>query len=523
MSTPPSVSFSEHYLSGALSDFFSLEPGDTRAALDIPRSADRNALVQALRRYAEKLGAPGAALSALDSLAHPESRAVVTGQQVGLLLGPLYTLSKAVTAVSLAKKLGTEEKPVVPIFWLASQDGDSEEIDHAFLLDWEEELHRPQLPLPADVSAGRIGLESDWVDTVTTSLREINGSSAYKEAYREEALDLITRSAERAETVADWFAALLYDLLGEQGLVVLNPLEPDIAPLFRPVLEAELEQPRASSLAINGAGEKLRGVGFAPQLGRGEEATNLFLEEEGKRRLLRFGEGEFYTENRTYTLDELKIVLDEEPSRITPAAGLRPITQDAVLPTAVTVVGPGELRYFAQLKGVYEAHNVAMPLIYPRMEVTILEPPVRRILEKYDLSAKAVQSDFDRIYDELILNLKGHGEAFETSLSELERLTSDLTQHVAAIDPTLERTVERGEGHMRKTVELLRFKSARALRKQDTITSEQFERLKAHLLPTGKPQERVLSPFSFFLKLGARNVVKRLLELPAEGSHEVKF
>ena len=522
MSTSSSGSFSERYLAGALSDFYNLEPGDLSAALDVPRPADRDALTRALRRYAEKLDAPKAVFTSLDALAHPESRAVVTGQQVGLLLGPLYTLSKAVTAVNLAKQLSAEEKPVVPIFWLASQDGDSDEIDHAYVLSLEEELCRLELPLPADVPAGRIELRDDWVETITT-LQKINDASAYKEAYEKEALDLITKSAERAETVADWFAAMLYNLLGDQGLVILNPLEPDVAPLFRPVLEAELEEPRASSLAINDAGERLRERGFAPQLGRGEEATNLFLEEDGKRRLLRFDGREFYTESNLYTKDDLKKILDEDPSRLTPAAGLRPITQDAVLPTAATVVGPGELRYFAQIRGVYEAHEVAMPLIYPRMEVTILEPPVRRILEKYDLSAEEVQNDFDAICDELLLNLRGHGEAFEKSLGELERLAKDLTEHVAAIDPTLERTVERGEGHMRKTVELLRFKSARALREQDTITSKQFERLKIHLLPTDKPQERALSPFSFFLKLGAKNVVERLVALPPEGSHEVKF
>ena len=193
------------------------------------------------------------------------------------------------------------------------------------------------------------------------------------------------------------------------------------------------------------------------------------------------------------------------------------------MPTVATVVGPGELRYFAQLKGVYEAHDIAMPLIYPRMEATILEPPTRRILEKYDLSAEEVQADFERIYDEILLNLQNHDEVFETSLNELERLSNDLTEHIRAIDPTLARTVERGEAHLRKTFELLRFKSARALRKQDTIVTEQFERLRAHLLPMDKPQERVLSPFSFFLKLGAKNVVERFLELPPEGSHEVKF
>ena len=512
-------SFSERYAKGDLAAFFNLEPDDKRAALDLPRSTSRDALTQALRRYAEKLGAPEAVFTSLEGLAHPHSRAVVTGQQVGLLLGPLYTLSKAVTAVNLAQTLSTEEKPVVPIFWLASQDGDSAEIDHAFLLDLDEELHKLELPFPADTPAGRIRLETSWVETIKTSLQAMNVHGAY----REEALDLLTSTFERAENVADWFAALLYDLLGDQGLIIIDPLALDIAPLFRPILEAELAKPSASSLAINDAGERLRERGFAPQLGRAEEATNLFLEEDGKRYLLRFDGREFYTENNLYTLDELQGILDREPSRLTPAAGLRPVTQDAVLPTAATVVGPGELRYFAQLRGVYEAHDVAMPLIYPRMEVTILEPPVRRILEKYDLSAEAVQTDFDSLYDTLLLDLQGHGEAFEANLEELERLSQDLTAHVRAIDPTLERTVERGEAHFRKTVELLRFKSARALRKQDTITTEQFGRLRAHLLPNGEPQERVLSPFSFFLKLGAKNVIERLLELPPEGSHEVKF
>ena len=519
MPAPFSESFSERYARGDLSPFFNLEPHNTRAALDLPRAANRDALTKALRRYAEKLGAPKATFTSLDALAQPESRAVVTGQQVGLLLGPLYTLSKAVTALNLANQLSTEEKPVVPIFWLASQDGDSAEIDHAYVLDLAEELHKLQLPLPPDVPAGRIGLGAPWVEQITTSLKNLNAH----EAYLDEVLDLITHASEHAETFADWFAALLYDLLGDQGLIIINPLEPDIAPLFRSVLEAELENPRASSLAINEAGERLRELGFAPQLGRGEEATNLFLEEDGKRQLLRFDAPEFYTENETYTLDELQAVLKEEPSRLTPAAGLRPITQDAALPTAATVVGPGELRYFAQLKGVYGLHNVAMPLAWPRMEATVLEPPVRRILEKYKLSAGEVQADFNHIYDQILLNLQGHGERFEETLSELESLAKDLTEHVAAVDPTLERTVERGEEHMRKTVELLRFKSSRALRRQDTITTQQFERLKAHLLPTDKPQERVLSPFSFFLKFGVKNVVEAFLKLPPEGSHEVKF
>ena len=273
-----SSSFRERYAQGDLSPFFSLEPAQIDDALNIPRLAP-SALTRALRRYAETLGAPEATFASLDALEHAESRAVVTGQQVGLLLGPLYTLSKAVTAVNLAKKLSTEEKPVVPIFWLASQDGDSAEIDHAYVLGLDEALMKLELPFPADVPAGRIGLEPAWVETITASLKgadapKTDTHKAYKEAYREEVIGLVTSAAKRADTVADWFAALLYDLLGDKGLVIINPLEPDIAPLFRPVLEAELERPRASSLAINEGGRATSRAGLCAATrarGRGDK------------------------------------------------------------------------------------------------------------------------------------------------------------------------------------------------------------------------------------------------------------
>src|SRR5690606_8060170 len=113
-------------------------------------------LVAALRRYAERIGSPPAVMRNVERLLHPEARAVVTGQQTGLLLGPTYTLSKAATAVRLAQRLDRPERPVVPIFWLASQDHDAAEIDHTYLLDGSETLRRVSVSLPDGVAAGRI-------------------------------------------------------------------------------------------------------------------------------------------------------------------------------------------------------------------------------------------------------------------------------------------------------------------------------------------------------------------------------
>lgn len=510
-----SPSFADHYTAHKLDDLFRLEPGDTAGALTTPRSPDRSALAAALRVQAERLVAPAEVFASLERLAEPDSRVVVTGQQTGFLLGPLYTLSKAVSAVALAKRLSTEKKPVVPVFWLASQDADSAEIDNTYLLDFSERLHRVSVPLPEGVAAGHIPFEGQFLETALKAAESFGGP----EAYRTEVETLLRESATCSRSFADWFGAILYRLLGDTGLVVMNPLEPEVAQLFRPVLEAELADPLRSSTLINDAADVLRDRGFTPQLGRAAGATNLFIEEDGQRHLLRFDGEAFSTDVALYTREDLLARLGADPACLTPAAGLRPITQDAVLPNVATVVGPGELRYFAQLKGVYDAHGVPMSLIWPRTTATVLEPPVSRILERFDLTAAQVQSDFAGVKADKLLELHGHKLSFDNRLRALKNLTASMKEDVSGIDSTLERTVERAGETLEGIFGTLEAKSAAALGERDDTYSRQFARLEAHLLPNGTPQERLISPFSFFLKFGVENVMKRMLELPAEGDH----
>ena len=515
----PPTPFDIAYQNRKLTSLFALEPGDFTAALAQPRPVDRHKLTAVLARQAERLGAPAAVFEALEKLKHPHSRAVVTGQQTGLLLGPLYTLSKAVSALKLAAQLDTEAQPVVPVFWLATQDADSAEIDHAQLLDLDETLHRLSLPLPAGVPAGRITLSEAWVENIIQDLQAFRGP----EAHRLEVTDLLRRTAARAQSFADWFGAMLYELLGPQGLVVFDPLGSDAADLFTPVLRAELGDPLRSGESVNAAAATLRELGYTPQLGRAEGATNLFLTTDGQRRLLRFDGTTFYTDTGRYARGDLFTLLDTDPSCLTPAAGLRPITQDAALPTAATVVGPGELRYLAQLRGVYEQHGVAMPLIWPRTSVTILEPPVTRILDKFGLGAGALQADPQGLEAQTLLTLHGHKLAFDNRLRALKNLSASLRADVSAIDPTLGRTVSRAEEELKQIFSRLEHKSAAALAGRDDIYTWQFRRLRAHLLPQGTPQERLISPFSFFLKFGVKPVMDALLTLPAEGEHELRL
>jgi bacillithiol biosynthesis cysteine-adding enzyme BshC len=514
-----SSSFVTDYLAGEFSSFFRVVPGDTAAALAEDPKRPRAELAAALREEAGRLGAPPAALAAIERLARPNSRVVVTGQQPGLLLGPAFTISKAISAIRLARRLDEEDRPVVPVFWVAAQDHDGAEIDHAHILDAQERVHRLALPLPPDVPSGSIPWRDEWRESVRTGLE----LSAPRGEHLIEVLRLIDEAAERAQSYADLFGGILYRLLGEHGLVVLDPTRPALAPLFRGVLERELADPRASVDAIVTAGERMRELGNEPQLGRGQDATNLFLcEDEGgmpRRRLLRFDGQSFHTSSRSYESEELRSILCREPWRITPAAGLRPVTQDAVLPTAAFVVGPGELRYLAQLGGVYRHHGIEMPLVWPRAGTVVLEPPVRRILERWELDYRTYASERGAALERVLLERHGHADAFESLLDRLESDGEELVRHVRAIDPTLDGTVSRSGRRIDRSIRMMRSKAAQALARQDEITRRQFERLESQLFPAGMQQERCLSPFSFFLKFGIGPMMALYLQAGETGEH----
>ncbi len=513
--------FGGAYRAGALDDFFDLPAGASAAALRVERPARRGPLADALERNARRLGAPAAVLENIERLRHPEARAVVTGQQVGLLLGPTFTLSKAVTALKLAQQLDTPEKPVVPIFWLATQDHDVAEVDHTYVLDSGEELHRVAVDLPAGAPAGRAPVTSAMLERVRADLTGLGPEPAFLQ----QVLQLLEDTA-AAGSFGDWFGALLYRLLGEAGLVLVDPLQPDFAVLTLDVLRAEIADPHRSADAINGAGARLRALGFEPQLGRGTNATNLFIElptEGGRtqRLLLRHQGKKFFTDTQEFTAAELLARLDVDPTVITPAAGLRPITQDAALPSAVIVLGPGELRYVAQLRGVYREHGVPMPLAWQRAAATVLEPAAHRLLTTLGLSAARFRGHHAEELERLVLARSGNLASFESAAKVLEAEFEQLLKAAEHLDPTLMGTVERGRRHLDMTLERLRGKSARALQERDEITGRQFGRLHAHLLPLGQPAERILSPFSHALKFGVQPLLDRFLAMGPEGEQEL--
>ncbi|WP_298629608.1 bacillithiol biosynthesis cysteine-adding enzyme BshC [uncultured Thermus sp.] len=444
----------------------------------------------ALEAYLKRLQAPPEVFAALEGLGRG---AVVTGQQAGLLGGPALTFYKAHTALGLAEKVGA-----AALFWVASQDHDVEEVRHLHLLV-EEEVRTLSLPLPS-LPAGRLSLAP-----YRKALVEFLGPWAR---------DSRVAYALEGATLSEFFARTLLAFLGPRGLIPFDPMAEELAPLFREALERELEDPTASAQAINQEAERIRTLGGKPPLRRKPGATNLFLETDG-RRLLFYEAGTFTDGVRRYSKKELLELLWADPSRLTPAAGLRPVFQDLVLPTAGFVVGPNEFRYVAELSRVYALYGVPMPALFLRLRALVLEPPLGRILKRYRLDPWA----FGERGEEAFLDaVRGVLEEFRELEAELLRLVEEveaLGERARALEPTLERPFRRYGARLRGEGERLLKKLLRTRMARDAVLLHHLERLKRHLLPRGLPQERVY-PFAMYA-LRHLEALPRLQEAPLQG------
>ena len=513
MTSPPRVgpaasrSVAQAYTDGDLPELFRLRPSDLEALNDrtlFRQDLDRRTLVAALRGYHHGLGTLNPALEAqLTRLEQPNSAVVVTGQQAGVLGGPAYSVHKGASAVLLARDLDRPDAPVLPVYWVASQDHDAAEVASTSLLDFSETLHRLVLDLPAGVPVGRMPWRPEYTAAVRAMVAAFDTAGARRTAVLEP-----LEWAMQAPGYADVFARLLHRLLGSQegregGLIVLDPLHPALARLMAPALRRELARPLESPRLIEAAAAGLEARGFTPQLRRPAGATNLFLErKDGRRVLLRSTGNTFEADGEGYTLSQLETLLEEHPDRLTPAAGLRPAIQDTLLPTLAFVVGPGEIAYGAQLRGVYALHGLEQPLLWPRLSVTWLESNVSRMLDRFGVTAARFQADPERALGAALAQQQGAAAASSERLSELSERFARLSTDLAALDPTLEGAAHRVSARSLAQLARLQERALRALARAENDRSGQLSRLRLHLLPNGVPQEREMNFLTYLLKHG---------------------
>ncbi|MFQ5723492.1 MAG: bacillithiol biosynthesis cysteine-adding enzyme BshC [Terriglobia bacterium] len=499
-----------------VADFYAYDPFDPAsfraAAQAAPRDSEAStrhaAVADVLAEQNPDFGGDEKSQKNIDRLRSGEAVAVVTGQQVGLFGGPAYSVYKALTAVRLASKLTAEGLPAVPVFWLASDDHDFAEANHCFLLDsdfqWQELRHTSNAPDGAPV--GSIVFDGS-INALRGRLADLWPGEAAAEA------EALLAGYAPGATYAQAFGRLVQRLFAGQGLVVLDPLHARLHQLSRPLFRRALEETEALQKLVREASRRLAKAGYHVQVRLRENATMLFVLVGGRRLpLRRRRNGAFLAGEAEHSLDDLLSLLDAHPERFSPNVLLRPLMQDWLLPTVAYVAGPNEGAYFAQLGPLYQELLGRMPVIFPRASLTLVEPKVRRLLEKYRLSLPDLFSAPHIVRARLAERHLPPGllRRLERTEGKIEQLLRETAQAVEKLDPTLAGATETSRRKMLYQYGKIRRKTARAQAGRTEIVDHHLEILLNALYPHRGLQERRMNFLSIVARQG-QGVLGRLL------------
>lgn len=484
-------------------------------------------LLDELRRQSGALPPSPARDRALDALGRNGTTVVVTGQQVGLFLGPLYTLHKAATAVARARWIsGVTGDPCVPLFWIQTEDHDWEEIRKAEVLG---PAGRVSFELPSGPEAlARVSLAQRALPQEVDGLAGTLGHVLEPLPHGPEVAAMVARHYRHGRTPGAAFAGLLAELFAEHGLLILDPRTPAMGRLAAPILRRAIEDHEAIAAALADRARELAARGFAEQVHTRPGASLAFFHPLGpagpRYRLVREGAG-FSTPDGRVSLAELLVRLDADPLCFSTSALLRPLVQDALLPTAAYLGGPAECSYFAQLPLVYERFGLTPPMIAPRARLRLVDGAARRQLARLGLHPE----DVDRPRAELLARVAARPEEMPAAEDLRGRLLAGLTRELdalapllAGLDAALERNVRRTRETAAFAVERLVNAAERAALSKDRVAVERLDRLLDALRPGGRPQERVDAFPALAARAGPGVLVAALLEAARPLSPDVR-
>ncbi len=427
--------------------------------------------------------------------------ALVTGQQVGLFGGPLFSVFKALSTIKLAGEATHVGSDCVPIFWLATSDHDLEEVSHVLLLGPDGSLQKFSAStrgLPdAPVGTVTFGAEIEpLVDAAAALLGDSDVTKFLREAYRP------------GENYGSAFARLFSRLFAEWGVVLLDASDPELRRIARPIYSAAIERAAELDDALLARGRELEAAGYHQQVKVTPSSTLLFTIRDGARvpvhRRPNGSGADFLVNDETLSHSEMLRRIASEPEQFSANVLLRPVVQDYLLPTLSYVGGAAEIAYFGQGAVVYQALLGRATPILPRFSGTIVEAKPQVLLERYRLSLPDVFHGPDVLRETLAKHTLPADlqTAFDRAESSLQQSLGAIQQSLERLDKTLVEAAANAGSKMQHQLEQLRSRAARAELRQSEILGRHAELLSNALYPDKVLQEREIGGVYFAARHG---------------------
>ncbi|MED1782143.1 bacillithiol biosynthesis cysteine-adding enzyme BshC [Brevibacillus fortis] len=486
----------------------------------------RNQLVEGLYRFNKEMGTHPEALKNIELLKQPDTYVVIGGQQAGVLGGPLYTINKAVHLIQAAKRLSAElQANVIPVFWIAGEDHDIDEIDHVF---WGandgKRLHKERMALnkKGRQSASTLPLDPELCTQFLEKFFQGQTETSETKQIRE----LLTQTAADSHTVAEWFARLMAKLFGKHGLVLVESSLSFVRELQQPIFSQIIENNEQLAKVLLRAADRISTAGYPLQLQVEEHQANLFIYEGDDRLLLeRHGE-RFINRRRSYTRDELLKQVADSPERFSTNVVTRGLMQEHLFPTLAFIGGPGEIAYWAYYREVFELFGMQMPIVLPRLSITLVEGAQLRLLDSLGLSVEQVLTDFAAWKTEWSKKQAPHPleQQFASARESIMSIYRPLVEEVVSLDGGLRGLAEKNSKLLLEQVSFLEERLIRSLQQKDDVEHVRVQRIETALLPEGGLQERKHSFFPFANKYGL-GLLDRLVDAPFahDGTHQLYY
>ena len=479
---------------------------DETSRINYPQDR-RGKLATILERQNKAFGASAQTLQNISAF-RSGAQAVVTGQQVGLFGGPTFSIFKALSAIRLthdARKLGVN---CVPIFWLATEDHDLEEVSYVRLPSQDAQLETLATTARGgeDAPVGTITFAPD-ISALLQRVREVLGES--------ETTQTLAQCYQPGESFGSAFAKLFARIFAEYGVIVLDGSDPELdeiaAPLYREVVERSHECNRM----LLGRDQELQAAGYHQQVHITNSTTPLFMIRNGARIPLHFASGgNFLLGHQQISQNELLDIVSSAPEQFSPNVLLRPVVQDYLFPTLAYVGGAAEVAYFAQLGTLYEALSGRVTPILPRFSATLIEPKPQALLERYHLVFPDLFHGPETLRERIGAHLLGPNlqSSFQNAKTAVERSMAGVRDALAHLDKTLVESAENAQSKMLYQITNLQSRAARAELRHSEVAERHARLLSTALYPNKTLQEREFAGIYFLAKYG-RELLEGLLDV----------
>jgi len=468
-------------------------------------SEKRSVLVEAFTQQYSGLAPSKLTTKAIQSLTKENTFTVTTGHQLNLMGGPLYFLYKIISTINLAKELkaNAPENNFIPVFWMATEDHDFEEINHFNFqnkrFQWSQN------------TSGAVGvLDTSELSEFVTVFSNILGDSSHAQTLKE----LVKNAYLNHSNLADATRYLVHSLFGEDGLLIIDGNDAALKRLFIPQLTSELTNQQAYK-SVSETNQQLTAIDAAYMIQVNPRELNLFYLKANLRERIVKNESYFSVLNTDiqWNLKELLAEVQSNPERFSPNVIMRPLYQETILPNLCYIGGGGEVSYWLQLKSYFDVEQITFPILLHRNSVLLISEKQHQKLDKLKVSMSELFQDKDVLIASQIKKISSLAVDFSIQKSHLKKQFEALYLIADQTDKSFKGAVSAQEKKQLKGLEALEKRLLKAEKKSHKDYINRLETIHLELFPNGGLQERYTNFTEFYLEHGEEFIKHLKLEL----------